>query len=92
MNKFTIASVAVATALLAGCGGSSSSDGGKGDELPSGGEAQACFNPELWKMRHTRLNGKRNGMRTIRTFILVMNATLLKMALILTTTNILLKF
>ncbi|MCQ1057479.1 hypothetical protein LRP52_06335 [Photobacterium sp. ZSDE20] len=49
MNKFTIASVAVATALLAGCGGSSSSSGDKDLDLPTGGEAEVCFNPTLWE-------------------------------------------
>ncbi|AJR07582.1 hypothetical protein C9J03_18580 [Photobacterium gaetbulicola] len=49
MNKFTIASVAVATALLAGCGGSSSSGGDKDLDLPTGGEAEVCFNPVLWQ-------------------------------------------
>ncbi|PSU28344.1 hypothetical protein [Photobacterium lutimaris] len=52
MNKFTIASVAVATALLAGCGGSSSgSNGGDGNtgKPPVGGEAEVCFNPTLWE-------------------------------------------
>lgn len=50
MNKFTIASVAVATALLAGCGGSSSSGGdGNTGKPPVGGEAEVCFNPALWE-------------------------------------------
>ncbi|MGR5066567.1 hypothetical protein [Photobacterium sp. DNB22_13_2] len=50
MNKFTIASVAVATALLAGCGGSSSSGSDKDlPEVPTGGEAEVCFNADAWK-------------------------------------------
>ncbi|KHT60054.1 hypothetical protein RJ45_23915 [Photobacterium gaetbulicola] len=51
MNKFTIASVAVATALLAGCGGSSNSNDDKDldlPEVPTGGEAEVCFNADLW--------------------------------------------
>ncbi|MGF1684629.1 hypothetical protein [Photobacterium minamisatsumaniensis] len=49
MNKFTIVSAAVATALLAGCGGSSSSSDDKDLDIPTGGEAEVCFNPTLWQ-------------------------------------------